>query len=374
MRKGYWSQLLSIVLLLVVVAAVFFLVWRFYDSLLGTNRNPPPDMQVEDIMQSLSDMLEGEMRARYQELESRLASLRDLLAAGNLQPAQRDQYTSELKTLELKLMETRAELEQIQLQSIPGEMQRTFDASAADAGQEAAGVTEPPEPDGELQAAQERIQRLSEANTKQEERIRRLSTLNAQQEARAEQLAGGNARLEQRIGSLEQQIVVLQEEIVSRREQITVLQGEVAVGKEEIAQLEAAAGAETSRSAEVSDQAEQRVQELEDRIDGLQQQLAELRNSSQAASQQLSLADAENRILYERSDINGLFYTGPEGIRVSLNPNRRARVLEVGTYNVFTSSADGRRQSTRVLIFKEAGEIRFRAYPGFRQPQAGEWF
>jgi len=374
MRKGYWSQLLSIVLLLVVVAAVFFLVWRFYDSLLGTNRNPPPDMQVEDVMQSLSDMLEGEMRARYQELESRLASLRDLLAAGNLAPAQRDQYTSELKTLELKLMETQAELEQIQLQSIPGEMQRAPEVPMADSGEQAVTVTEQKDLDGELQAAQERIQRLSEANTKQEERIRRLSTLNAQQEARADQLAGSNARLEQRIGSLEQQIVVLQDEIVSRQEQITALQEEVAVGKEEVAQLEAAAGAETSRSAEVSARTEQHVQELEDRIDGLQQQLAELRKSSQAASQQLSLASAENRILYERSDINGLFYSGPDGIKVSLNPNRRTRVLDVGTYNVYTSAAQGRRQSTRVLIFEEAGEIRFRVYPGFQQPQTGEWF
>jgi len=333
MRKGYWSQLLSILLLFVVVGAVFFLVWRFYDSLLGTNRDPPPDMQVEDVMQSLSDMLEGELRARYQELESRLAGLQDLLAAGDLRPAQRDQYASEMKTLEAKLMETRAELEQIQLQAMPGDMQ--------------------PEPDGELLAAREQIERLSAANAQLEERIRRLSSLSAQQEAKADQLSGGNARLEQRIGSQREQIAALQGEIAELQDEITARQ-------EQIDELEEAAGSETSRSAEVAAQAQRRVQELEDRIDRLQQQL--------------SLADAQNRVLYERSDINGLFYNGPEGIRVSLNPNRRARVLEVGTYNVYSGATDGRRQSTRVLIFEEAGEIRFRVYPGFQQPQAGEWF
>lgn len=367
MRKGYWSQLLSILLLFVVVAAVFFLVWRFYDSLLGTNRDPPPDMQVEDVMQSLSDMLEGKLRARYQELESRLAGLQDLLAEGDLRPAQRDQYASELKSAELELMETQAELEQIQLQSMLGDMQPPPDAAAPDAGREEAGGSEQPDLDGELLAAQKRVIRLSAANAQLEERIRRLSSLSAQREARADQLTGGNVRLEQRIGSQQQQIAALQGEIAELQEEITARQ-------EQIDELEEAAGSETSRSAEVSAQAEQRVQELEDRIDRLQQQLAELRNGSQAASQQLSLASAENRVLYERSDINGLFYTGPEGIRVSLNPDRRARVLQVGTYNVYTSAADGRRQSTRVLIFEEAGEIRFRVYPGFQQPQAGEWF
>ncbi|MFP4549671.1 MAG: hypothetical protein ACLFNT_02615 [Spirochaetales bacterium] len=285
-------------------------------------------MDPGDAVETLSARLTAELERRNNELAAERARLLGILARDQGTRAEERRIEAEVAALERELASVGDEIAAVQsMTSETFEIPVTVGSGGPAASEPLDPTPAPPrddEPDGTTEDAELRRAELEELQSELQTAASRIDSL--EREGRRLVTALSNA-----------------ERIVEQT-------------RERLSQREAANSAlQTRLESEAA-----RRRELESQIDAIREEMG--REQARATA------------LFSSSSILAVFYEADGEVRVALHPEHRDRVLRQATFNVYAAGSDRERVKSRVNVREQNGVASFSAFPGFADPEPGDWF